>query len=75
MKKYNETEEQLGNIDDEPQVAYNSKLDKASQLIYERLEQLNREVGQEHSTPKVKEYHHVRIDKLQTLLRIFELKK
>ncbi len=75
MKDYKQTEEQLGNFDDEPQAPYTSKLDKATQLIYDRLEQLNREVEQEHLTPKVKEYHHVRIDELQTLLRIFELKK
>lgn len=44
MKNYKEEDGQIGNFDDEPHVPYILKQDKATKLVYERLEQLNRAV-------------------------------
>lgn len=49
-------------------------MDRMIQLIKERLEQLNREAKLSYLDEKTKEYHQVRIDELETILRIIELK-
>lgn len=49
-------------------------MDKLTQLIHDRLEQLHREAALSYLDEKTKEYHQVRIDELETILRLIELK-
>lgn len=69
MENYKETEEIIGNYDDEPPVNYHSKPDKTITLIRDRLAQLNNEIEMGEITPKVKEYNQVRINELEMLLK------
>ncbi|MGQ1787889.1 MULTISPECIES: hypothetical protein [unclassified Saccharicrinis] len=70
METYNVQNKQPGNQSDDLMANYNRKLNKEIHLIYDRLIQLKRELEMDHLTPKVREYHHVRIDELQTLLNL-----